>query len=113
MKKFMLLLHEDAAQMEHFSPQEMQDLVQAHINWAKKLAESGNMLGGDGLEPTGKLIIGQKCSIKDGPYLESKEMIGGYYLLQAPDLDAVIQIAMECPCHLYGGTTEIRAIMEY
>ena len=99
--------------MSKLSPKEMEELVSAHLNWATKLGQSGKMLSGEGLQETGKQIIGKDCIIKDGPFMESKEMIGGYYLLQAENMDAVIAIAKECPCHLWGGTTEIRPIATY
>jgi len=113
MKKFLLLLHENIETLQNISPKEMEELVNAHMAWATKLGEEGYLLSGDGLQEGGTKIIGKECIIKDGPYIESKEMIGGYYLLQAKDLDAVIQLAKECPCHLWGGTTEIRPIMNY
>lgn len=112
MKKFLLLLHEDIKQMAELSPKEMGDLAKAHMVWANKLAENGHLISGDGLNENGVLIKGKEGIIKDGPYMESKELIGGYYLIQADDLDAVLQLAKDCPCHLWGGTTEIRPIME-
>lgn len=113
MKNFLLLLHEDMEQMQELSPKEMEALIGAHMAWAKKLAEEGYLVAGDGLEETGIQIKGKDCVIKDGPYLESKEMIGGYYLLQAENMEGIIAIAKECPCHLWGGTTEIRPILNY
>ncbi|TRZ42244.1 YciI family protein [Robertkochia solimangrovi] len=112
MKKFLLLLHEDLEQINDLSPKEMEALFHAHMNWANQLAESGNLISGDGLHEKGRLISGKESIVKDGPYVESKEMIGGYYLIQASDLEAATEIAMTCPCHLWGGTTEIRQIME-
>ena len=113
MKKYLLLLHEDIAQMQQLSPKEMQELVAAHMAWAEKLGASGHLISGEGLEENSIQISGKDCIIKDGTFLESKEMIGGYYLLQANDLKTVIELAKSCPCHLFGGTTEIRPIMEY
>lgn len=113
MKKFLLLLHEDIEQMKELSPKEMEELIGAHMAWATKLGEEGYLLAGDGLEESGLQIKGKESVIKDGPYIESKEMIGGYYLLQAENLDAIVAIAKECPCHLWGGTTEIRPILNY
>ncbi len=113
MKKFLLLLYEDMQAMQSLSPKEMETLTQAHMAWAQKLAEEGHWISGDGLEPGGRHIVGKDCVIKDGPYLESKEMIGGYYLVQAQSLEAVTQLAEACPCHLWGGTTEIRPLMDY
>lgn len=112
MKKFLLLLHEDLEKMSELSPKEMGDLVQAHTQWASEPAESGHLISGDGLSENGVRITGKDSVIKDGPYMEAKEIIGGYYLLAADDLDAVVEIAKSCPCHLWGGTTEIRPIME-
>jgi len=112
MKQFLLLLHEDIQKMSELSPKEMQEVANAHMNWAKKLVEAGHLISGDGLHPKGVLITGKDCVIKDGPYLESKEIIGGYYLLQADDLQTIVELAKECPTHLLGGTTEVRQIME-
>lgn len=113
MKKYLLLLHEDIEKMQALSPKEMEELIQAHMAWAEKLGESGHLLSGDGLEEKSVQITGNDCIVKDGTFLESKEMIGGYYLLQAEDVATVIELAKGCPCHLWGGTTEIRPIMEY
>ncbi|MGV0751368.1 YciI family protein [Empedobacter brevis] len=112
MKQFLVLLHEDVKKMSELSPKEMEELANAHMNWAAKLAEKGHFISGDGLHEKGMLITGKDSVVKDGPYLESKEIIGGYYLVQANDLETIVALAKECPTHLYGGTTEIRPIME-
>ncbi len=112
MKQFLLLLHEDMEQMSQLSPKQMEELARAHMNWAAKLTEAGHFISGDGLHEKGVFITGKDAVIKDGPYLESKEIIGGYYLLQANDLAAIIELAKDCPTHMYGGTTEIRQVTE-
>ena len=112
MKQFLLLLHEDIQKMNELSPKEMQEIANAHMNWARKLVEAGNLISGDGLQEGGVFIIGKDCIVKDGPYLESKEIIGGYYLLQADNLELIIELAKDCPTHHFGGTTEIRPIMD-
>ncbi|MBX2966071.1 MAG: hypothetical protein KF845_07990 [Cyclobacteriaceae bacterium] len=112
MKKFLLLLHEDIERMSNLSPKEMEELAKAHMAWAEKLAESGHFISGDGLQEKGVLISGKNSVIKDGPYMESKEIVGGYYLLQADNIETIIALAKDCPCHIWGGTTEIRQIME-
>ncbi|MTI29937.1 YciI family protein [Xanthovirga aplysinae] len=113
MKKFLLLLHEDVERMQNLSSKEMEELVKSHTAWANKLGEQGYLLSCDGLDERGVQIKGRESIIQDGPYIESKEMIGGYFLLKAKELDHVVEIAKECPCHLWGGTTEIRPIMDY
>jgi len=113
MKKFILLLHDTLEKEKGYSPDEMQKLVQEHMNWVQKLSTDGTFLGGDGLMPDGKVITGKDALVKDGPYIESKEIIGGYYLLQANSIEEATVIAKECPCHHWGGVTEIRPIMDY
>ena len=113
MKKFILLLHDELEKEKGYSPDEMQRLVQEHMSWVQELSENGTFLGGDGLVPDGKVIQGAAALVKDGPYIESKEIIGGYYLLQANSLEEVTEIAKGCPCHRWGGVTEIRPIMDY
>lgn len=112
MKQFLLLLHEDLEKIGNLSPKEMEALAHEHMTWAQKLAESGYFISGDGLQEKGILISGKDSIIKDGPYLESKEIIGGYYLLQAENMETIVELAKDCPCHIWGGTTEIRQIME-
>lgn len=113
MKKYLVLLHEDTKKLQQLSPTEMQELTNAHMAWAEKLAESGHFISGDGLDEKSVRIFGKDSVVQDGTFLESKEMIGGYYLLQAEDLETVTKLAKGCPCHLWGGTTEVRPIMDY
>ena len=112
MKKFLLLLHEDRETMNNFSPKEMEELINAHMAWAKKLSEEGTMLAGEPLQDESKFIRTKEAIVKDGYYLESKELIGGFYLLQAKDMEAALEIAKACPCHLFAGTTEVRPVAE-
>jgi hypothetical protein len=113
MKKFLLLLHEDVEKMQQLSPKEIQELTKAHMEWANKLAGSGHLISGEGLDEKSIMISGKDSVVKDGTFLESKEMIGGFYFLQAHNLEEIIELSRECPCHLWGGTTEIRPVMEY
>ncbi len=113
MKKYLLLLRDDLETLQKLSPKEMETLIQEHMAWSKELADKGSMLAGDGLEESGAVITGKEAVVKDGPYIESKEMIGGYYLLQAKDMDEMLAIAKACPSHRWGGSTEVRPIMDY
>lgn len=113
MKKFLMLLHEDVSAIQQLSTREMEELVNAHMKYAEQLADSGHLISGDGLEENGKVFTEKGAIIKDGPYMESKEIIGGYYLIEARDMDEAVSLAADCPCHLWGGKTEIRQIMNY
>ncbi len=113
MNKYLLLLHEPANLMQNLSPTEMEELIGSHIAWASQLAEEGHLLAGEGLQYTGVTIKGKDCIVGNSTYLEAKEMIGGFYFIQAADLDSAVAIAKNCPCHHWGGTTEIRPIAMY
>lgn len=113
MNKYLLLLRENWKEVQQLSPEQMQHMVEDHIQWANQLAEENLLLAGDGLSTEGKVIKGKDALITDGPYVELKEIIGGYYLIQAPSMEKATAIALQCPCHQWGGTTEVRPIMDY
>lgn len=113
MKEFMLILREDFDHASQLSDEQMQNIVQDHMKWVEELSAKGLFKGGDGLDYNGKTIKGANALVTDGPYLESKEGIGGYYLILAENLDAATEIAKQCPTIKHGGTVEVRAIMEY
>ncbi|MEM8891271.1 MAG: YciI family protein [Bacteroidota bacterium] len=113
MKKYLLLLHDQVESIKKLSPKEMEELVNAHIAWAEDLAKNDTLISGEGLEEKSILISGKESTVKDGSFLEAREMIGGFYYLQAENLERVIEIAKGCPCHLWGGITEIRPIVDY
>lgn len=108
----MLFLHEDADTNVKLSPEEMGALTQAHMNWSEQLSASGHLIAGDGIHPEGACIIGKDGHVEEGPVIHSGTLIGGYYILQARDMEHAIELAKACPCHLWGGTTEIRQIMD-
>ena len=113
MKKYLLLLHDDVTQMQKLSPKEMEELVNEHTAWAEELANAGHLISGEGLEEKSILISGKESIVKDGVFIEAKEMVGGFYYLQANSEEEIIALAKSCPCHHWGGTTEIRPIMDY
>ena len=113
MKEFMLILREDFAEAEKMSDEQMQTIVQDHMKWVEELTAKGRFKGGDGLNYDGKTIKGKNAVVTDGPFLEAKEGIGGYYLIMAENLDAATEIAKQCPTIRHGGSVEVRAIMEY
>lgn len=113
MKKFLLLLHQDKEAMRQLSATEMKIFLKFQFIWASKLKEKGFFVSGDTLDEAGLQIIDTDCSIEYGPYILANEYIGGYYLLQAPNMNEILEIAKECPCHLWGGVTEIRPMVEH
>jgi hypothetical protein len=109
--KFMLFLYdnqEDRAQWHKVSPEEMQKGVENYLRWAKKPFVVGSQrLGVD----VGRVIRskGGKPRVTDGPFIETKEVLGGYYVIEATNYDEAVKLALDHP-HLEHGTIEIRQV---
>jgi hypothetical protein len=95
------------------SPEEMQRVSSQWMDWFKRLSEQGKVVGGRPLDHTGKVVSGKNGrSISDGPFAESKEAIGGYFLLNVSSLDEAVAIAQQCPGLAYGAVVEVRPMMD-
>ncbi len=95
MSEFMLLMKGDDS--ADASPEEMQGRMQGYMAWMQKMTGEGRLVAGQPLEPRGVRIVDAETVITDGPFLEPKEIIGGYVIVKAKDLDEAINIAMGCP----------------
>lgn len=117
MAKFMLLLHSVPGEFTALSPAEMQEIIGRYRAWSQGLRDKGQMISGEKLrDDVGKVLrhTGATIAVKDGPYPESKEMMGGYFMVEAADYAAAVEIAKGCP-HIrpgYSGAIEIRQIHE-
>jgi hypothetical protein len=79
--------------------------------WAESLRQSGHHKAGEPLEEEGRILSGKNGSIvTDGPFAESKETIGGYFMITASNLDEATEIARGCPIFDNDGTVEVRPI---
>lgn len=107
MQEFILLLRGDG--MNHCSPTELQSIMADYSTWVKDLGE--HYIGGQRLEDNGALI-GTKTSevLTDGPFLESKEIIAGFFMIQAESQEAANKMALSSP-HLGLYTIEVRPIV--
>ncbi|HTO02400.1 MAG TPA: YciI family protein [Opitutus sp.] len=95
------------------SAQERQDLMQQWNAWYDGLAAQGKVQHGHPLEPQGRVVSGPRGErVIDGPFAESKEAIGGYFLLTVADLDEATSIAQRCPSLRLGMSVEVRAIAD-
>lgn len=113
MKEYLLLIREDFSTYGNLSPEEMQKSIEAHVKWVEKLVQNGNFKGGNPLSPEGKIIKGQNNVVTDGPFIELKEGISGYYFLLANSLSEVTEIAKGCPSlAMDNATLEIREILQ-
>lgn len=110
MPKFMFV-YRDPADMQQPSPEEMQKAMQAWMSWIKGGMEAGWMVAaGDALHPTGQ-VVNADGTVTDGPFTESKELVGGYSLVQADDLSAASKLTKGCPIFEIGGRVEVRELM--
>jgi len=111
--QYMLLIYEDEAQFA--DPAVLQDITAKHLALVGELGATFN--GGAGLQrtPTATTVRtatdGAK-SIHDGPFAETREQLGGYYLVDAPDLDAALAIAKRVPIR-GAGCVEVRPVMQH
>ena len=96
------------------SPMESQQHMQKWMTWLKELGEQGHLKDvGQPLERTGKLVKGKQKTVTDGPYAETKDVVGGYSLIEAKDLDEAVKFSLGCPIfEISGGIVEVRPVMK-
>lgn len=81
------------------------------MEWMKRMNAKGLVVGTNGLDPTGKVLRGPRgASVTDGPYPESKEIVGGYVLITADSMDHAVDIARDCPGLDFQMVVEVRAV---
>jgi hypothetical protein len=107
MAKFLFIYREPTESHAQPSPEEMQALGAAWGKWMQKFS-AAILPGGDGLQPTGRVL--KAGLVTDGPFVEAKEVIVSFAVIQADDYEAAVAIARECPP---GHTIEIREYAGY
>ncbi len=93
------------------SAEEMQQVGEHWMKWFNGLKDDGRAIAGNPLEKTGKVVSGKNGRVvSDGPFAESKESIGGYFLLKVDTLDEAVAIAQQCPGLPHGIRVEVRPV---
>lgn len=114
--KYMLLIYGGESAMAAASPQEQEAEMAKWFAYTDDLRSAGVMMAGDALHPTATAtsvrVRDGKAITTDGPFAETKETLGGYYLLDVPTLDVALDWAAKCPGAAYG-TIEVRPLMEF
>ena len=113
MPKYMLLLHSNPTNWNSVSPEEIQKTIQKYVAWGTRLREKGVLVSSHKLvDDAGKVIRSHngKPRVTDGPYSETKEVLGGYYLIEAPNYDAAVRECDDSPQFGHGGTIEVRQV---
>jgi len=90
---------------------DIQSIMTRFTAWFDGLSAKGIIKGANPLHSEGKIVSGKKGqTVADGPFAESKEAVGGYFLLDVSDFDEALQIARECPILEFGPTVEVRPV---
>ena len=108
MPQYMLLLYDDPSSWMKLSPEEMQKATEKYMAWTKKpFTKDSKRLAQD----AGRVIRSQggKPKATDGPYSETKEILGGYYTIEAANYDEAVKLTLDHP-HLEHGTVEVRQV---
>lgn len=112
MKDFMLIFT-NPADRPHPGPEEMQAVMQQWMAWIDKLKADNKYVAGEALMPEGKRVKGPKKLVTDGPFAESKEIVGGFFIIKAASLEAATEMAKSSPDLPHGGTVEVREVMVF
>jgi hypothetical protein len=113
MPNYMLFLHTNPSRPRPTSPDDIMAVTKAYMAWADRMRAEGKLKGGEKLTfDAGKVMRpnGGKVTVTDGPYAESKELIGGYFAISAKDYNDACRIAESCPHLGFGGTIEVRQV---
>jgi hypothetical protein len=111
MAQYAILIYEAESGYANGGQEVYQQVMEAHTRFAQQVGEKGaKLLGGEALEPTATSTTIRGDLVTDGPFVETKEALGGFYLVEARDLDHAIEIARLCPAR-FGGV-EVRPIMD-
>lgn len=113
--KYLLSIYASEAEEDKMSPEDTGKLMQAYGAYTEALVKAGALQAGERLRPstdaTSVRVRGGKTEVLNGPYAETREQLGGYYVIDVADLDAALAWAARCPTSSYG-TIEVRPIWE-
>jgi hypothetical protein len=110
MEKFMLIFH--GGMPSDRSPEEMQANMGKWMAWIDKLAKADKYVAGEPLHPGGKLIKGSATNVTDGPYTEGKEIVGGFFIINAADYNEAVALCADYPDYASGGSIQVRQVMK-
>jgi hypothetical protein len=118
MAQYLLLIYGDETQFENPTPELWNQMMEQHGTFAQGVVkQGGKIVAGEALQPTATAtsVRGWDSGdpvVTDGPFVETKEALGGYCFFEADDLDAAIALAARFPAARYGGAIEIRPLVE-
>lgn len=107
-----MLIFQGIKAAEQASPQQMQETMGKWMAWIEKLSKAGKYVSGEPLLPTGKIITGPKKTVTDAAFAEGKEIIGGYFIINADSYEEAVSLCDDYPDYESGGTVIIRQLMK-
>jgi hypothetical protein len=112
MARFIYLFRSNPEDLQSLSPEQMQQVMKKWMDWRETLEKNGHTKQfGERLDGTGKVVRGKDKAVTDGPYVEVKDFIQGYLLVDAEDMGQAVELAKGCPILERDGTVEIRAFV--
>ena len=112
MPEYALFLRDDDVSYEGYGPEELEAHFQKFVQWAEKLQREGRLRGVERLQGTDGRTVRRRggAVVVDGPYVEGKEAVLGFFIVEATDYAEAARIAADCPCVPIGGSVEVRLI---
>ena len=112
MPQYLILIHGDESALASATSEDWDLMMKAHGRFAEQVVELGGTInGGEALQPTTTATSIRNDVVTDGPFAETKEALGGFYLIEARDLDHAIAIAKLCPAP--SGGVEVRPVIDF
>jgi hypothetical protein len=114
--RYMFLLYGDESRWAEVTPEELQEVMQAYEAFSREVTEAGAFVSGEPLEAssastTVRVRDGEPV-LSDGPFAETREQLGGYYVVDVPDLDSALHWAAKIP-DAANGCVEVRPVIEF
>lgn len=112
MKEFMLIFLGADYASSNLTPDQIQEQMQKWFQWVEDLRSKDIYIEGRPLAPAAKTVKGAQPVVTDGPFTESKELVGGYFIIKAASLEDAAEIAKGCPDFELDGIVEVREVVQ-
>jgi hypothetical protein len=110
MARFLFIYRRGSQAADKLTPEQLQQTMQKWQTWISEGLQRGWMLdAGDALTQEGR-VVRAKQVVTDGPFVEAKEIVGGFSIIQAETIDAAVELSKGCPVFLSGGSVEVRPL---
>ena len=114
--RYLCLIYENEKAWEELPPAETEAVMSEYFQFTEDIRKNGKYVAGEALYPTASAttvrLRNGKVSTTDGPFMETKEQLGGFYLIEANDLNEAIQVAARIPSARFGGI-EVRPVVDF